>query len=247
MSNISSVRILGERDEQQDRYCMHPIRMNGIEGHLLAVFDGHGGESAAQYCRTCLPGYFHPEGPEDVPNALARAIARLAKEVSASRAGTTLSAVCVLERHGSATIATIGDSPVIVRKQDGSVWWNSQHNVRSNTEERRSAVARGAKYSHGYISLSYDGEGLQLSRALGDASLRKILSDEPEIHTIASPKVIALMTDGIFNDEHTDEETLETVSSRIRLESADANSILAWRMTKCGNLHDNTTIVLWRK
>lgn len=246
MSAISSACVVGERDEQEDRYCMHPFRMDGLEGHLLAVFDGHGGMSTAQRCRTLLPQCFTPRNAEDVPTALTKAIAQLAKDVCSCESGTTVSVACILESHDIAVIAVLGDSPVVVRKNDGSLWMSSQHNVGNNATELKAALARGAHYSFGYISVTQHGAGLQLSRALGDASFRKILSDTPEVSIVESPSAVLLATDGVFNDEYTDEETLRKFGA-LCAKDVDANDILNWRMREGGRLTDNVTVLLWKK
>jgi len=246
MSSVSGVRVIGGRDEQEDRYCMQPFRTNTLEGHMLAVFDGHGGASTAQRCRTLLPHYFAPRNAEDVPTALTKAIAQLAKEVCSSESGTTVSVACILESHDMAVIAVLGDSPVVVRKTDGSLWMSSPHNVGNNASELKTAMARGAHYSQGYISVTRHGPGLQLSRALGDASLRKILSDTPEVSIVESPSAVLLATDGVFNDEYTDEETLRKFGKLIA-NDIDANDILNWRMREGGRLNDNVTVLLWRR
>jgi len=246
MSALSSVRTLGGRAQQEDRYCMHPIRMNGLEGHLLAVFDGHHGEYVANYCRTHFPGYFLPKSAEDVPEALARAVAQLAEETRHSESGTTLSAACILESHDLMATAALGDSPIVALKKDGSLWRSTLHNVGSNEEERRSAQESGATYLDGYISASHKSGWLQLSRALGDAPLRKVLSDTPDISIIESPSAVLVATDGIFNEEYTDADTLKELGAFIA-QDVDANALLNWRIRNGGKLRDNVTILLWKK
>lgn len=245
MSTITSVRVIGSRDDQEDRYCMCPIRMNDIEGHLLAVFDGHNGEETAQYCREHLPTYFQPRNAVDVPDALMRAIQRLSKETGKNESGTTLSAVCMLESIDIAVAAVLGDSPIVIRKQDGTVWTSTLHNVGTNEDERRDAQARGAVYLQGAIHLPHKKGQLEISRALGDASLRDILSDIPEISVIESPAAILIATDGILNDMYTDQETLVELGKEID-KGVDANAILNWRMP-LDKFYDNITIVLWKR
>lgn len=245
MSTVTSVHILGDRDGQEDRYCLCPIRRKNIEGHLLAVFDGHSGKNTAHYCRAYLPEYFQPQNVVDVPDALFRAIQRLSKETCENESGTTLSAVCILESHDIAVAVVLGDSPVVIRRKDGSVWTGTLHNVWTNEYERREATARGAHYCANYISVTAGGPGLQLSRALGDAPFRNILSDTPEINVIESPAAVLIASDGIFNETYSDEDTMQELGKQLS-EFEDANAILNWRLHLGEKLRDNTTIVLWK-
>ena len=250
MRTVTSVRVIGSREGQEDRYYMNPIRMHDIEGYLLAVFDGHNGEETAQYCRAHFANYFQPRNAVDVPDALSRAIVRLSQKTRAFESGSTLSAVCVLEdlegHHDIAVVAVLGDSPVIVRREDGSVWTSTLHNVGTNEEERREAIANGAYFGFGYISMTLSGPGLQLSRALGDAPFRSILSDTPEISVIESPAAVLVASDGIFNETYSDKDTMQELGKQLA-EFEDANAVLNWRMHLGEKLRDNTTVLLWKR
>jgi serine/threonine protein phosphatase PrpC len=237
----------GLRSEQEDQYCIHSLAAKGLRGWLLGVFDGHGGSvSAAEYCRRYLFTRFKPKNDADASYALGRAVKRLAQETAALSCGTTLSVACILEDTDVALIATIGDSPVIVRTQNDAMWTSNAHNVGANKNERESAERRGALYHNGYISARIDGPYLQLSRALGDADLRSILSDSPDMKTLHCPTHLVLATDGILNIVYDDSDTHQKIAQMMARKDATANTVLAWR-SHIDKLRDNTTVIMWTK
>lgn len=250
MGTPSVVIAQGMRSAQEDQYCIHSLKTKGLNGWLLAVFDGHNGSSAAEHCRRYLFDRFRPQDVRHVSYALGSAIKRLAQETVDFRSGTTLSAVCILEDHDLVITGVVGDSVIAVRSAEGRVWRSSTHNVGVNTREREAAVARGAEYvedgSHGYIRIPGNPGELQLGRALGDSALRSILSNKPDMHTVHSPTHVLLATDGILNNSLTDEETLNEIMQCVSSDDASAHSILGWRKN-LDKLQDNTTIMLWKK
>src|SRR3990167_9674146 len=114
------------------------------------------------------------------------------------REGSTLSIAWVREDHDEVSVAVLGDSPVIVVDQLGQVHVSPEHNVRTNLAERNAMVARGGSYRNGYVYNQLD-VGFQVSRALGDGDLDRILSREPEIYTIKNPRWV------VRSEEHTSE------------------------------------------
>ncbi|MBI2048571.1 MAG: protein serine/threonine phosphatase 2C family protein [Parcubacteria group bacterium] len=243
MSHLTSIRALGERDHQEDRYCITPVRTAHIEGYLLAVFDGHGGDAVSEYCRKHFQTFFIALLTKSIATALAEATARIAQETAHYQCGSTLSAAFVCESNDTVTVAVLGDSPVLVCKENGSVLIAPQHNVHTNIVERYACIERGAAYSCGYIGAPNSNPMLQLSRALGDAELRSVISDVPEIFTLKSPRAVVVATDGIDVDPY-DTET-HTGIAEIMQGATHAKTILEWRQRR-GILHDNTTILLWR-
>ncbi|MBI3274029.1 MAG: hypothetical protein HYZ69_02700, partial [Candidatus Colwellbacteria bacterium] len=120
-----------------------------------------------------------------------------------------------------------------------------EHNVRSNLEERKAAEQRGGIYSGGYIwnDLGSLGQGLQMSRALGDAHLGNILSREPDVYTIAEPLWVLVASDGLFDPGHSDTYRLLQEIEDYAKRNATADELMKW-VEKRG-LKDNATALVW--
>jgi serine/threonine protein phosphatase PrpC len=191
--NYTVATAKGSRGYQEDAYLAAETK----EGYLFGVFDGHGGEEASTYMkRNFLKHFNFYKGLEGAFKASA---IQLKDYVS----GTTASVVFIPKDKDYVVAAVIGDSPIIVQTPTG-IWHSPEHNVRTNVKERDSARARGGSYSGGYIFKSLHGQGLQMSRALGDAELHPVVSSEPELNIVAvAPGGFVLIgTDGLFDPAH---------------------------------------------
>lgn len=188
----------GTRSQQEDRYLVLPTKA----GLYLGVFDGHGGDECAAYCADVLPSIL-AHNPDTNPG-LAAALAELDEETNTMDSGSTASIVFIPDGTREIRVAVIGDSPVIAKLNDGSIWVSPEHNVRSNRKEAEEAKKRGGIISGGYLYSSYSGNGLQMSRALGDYSLDKVLSRVPEMfsHTLSEDGFVMLATDGAIDPAH---------------------------------------------
>ena len=252
MGIASTASEQGLRRKQEDRCLVHKFSTNKIDGWLLAVFDGHGGEMASEYCHSNIAKHFTP--PVDVSKiqaTLQSTVARLARETAKFHPGTTLSAACIVENHDVVTVAVIGDSPIILANTDGLIWHSPKHNVGVNKKERDEAIARGASYDgDGYIGTAqYTDGGLQLSRSLGDAPFRSILSDIPDMYTMQKPSFVLITSDGIVDLTEDSQQELDKVADiarRAANPTIGCLDILAWR-SKQRPLNDNATIVLWKR
>ena len=236
--------VQGPRPSQEDRYVVEPITSReGVSGYLLAVMDGHGGAGAAEYCRRELPAVFSLAGPEDAEDALRRAVRTLDEGTRLQRSGTTLSAVCLLDSHGTAAIAVLGDSPVFALDRGGRLTVSPVHNVRVNLGERRLAEARGGLYLSGYIVNAETGDGLQMSRGLGDAIMEGIISREPQVYSVelGPDSLVVLATDGLVDFSAGEEEAFVGEALKGRL---DPETLIRWAERR--GLRDNATAVIWR-
>ena len=229
-STVTTATAKGPRPYQEDRF----VALTREERSLLAVLDGHGGAGVAEYCARYLNTIL-PETVHDIQDI----VHMLAMETDSYEDGSTLSLVSVTPK--AAIVAVLGDSPVVVVDCEGRIHIGPEHNVRTNLVERAAAVARGGYYSNGYICV--DDDGLQMSRALGDAALRYILSREPAIDTIANPRWVLVASDGVVDPSHADANALDELITFIDSDT-DAAGVIEW--AKKRGLQDNATAVLWR-
>ena len=197
----STATIQGPREYQEDRYFTAGLE----QGTLLGVMDGHGGAETAEYLDEHLPSAwvdafgdveFHAE------TAMYAAVKRMHEETKNMNAGATLSLVFIPNSENIAYIAILGDSPVILQKPDGTIHLSPEHNVRTNATELDAAKGRGAYVYGGYMSVGYDGPGIQMTRVLGDAELDPIINRTPEVYSMPLGDFLIIGTDGLLDPSH---------------------------------------------
>jgi serine/threonine protein phosphatase PrpC len=142
--------------------------------------------------------------------------------------------------------AVIGDSPIIIRSGE-NIWRSPEHNVRSNPAEREAAENRGGYVHSGYLfsSTSGHGQGLQMSRALGDKFLRGIISTEAETAAVQVQEdgYIIVATDGVFDPGHAQGATDDFFKNLH--DTANAQSLVDYAVNEL-KTGDNATAILAR-
>ena len=244
----SAATAKGLRDYQEDRYINITLNTKSSKGQLMAVMDGHGGASAAEKVAESVEGLFIGTigKSESIEVALRKTVADLVLITDNEKSGTTLSLVYVPDGENGAYVAVLGDSPVIITDRNGVVNISPDHNVRSNSAELDAARGRGAIYEHGYIFDPQGQSGLQMSRALGDRNLARVLSRVPDIYFVelGSESIIIVASDGVYDPGHGDTSNqIHDVLDLVR-NGADAEAVVndaLLRMTA-----DNATAIVWR-
>jgi len=232
------------RAYQEDRSFFKITKTVGV---LLGVFDGHGGKWVAEIASSAAPREFHSlskETKKDPDSTLLQIYNKLASLTNDHTCGSSASIVWL--KDNVAHIAVLGDSPVIIKDANGQIWKSPEHNVRTNLAEAQAAEARGGKISvNGYLfdKWQIDGPGLQMSRALGDRDLNRVLLREPEIFHIPvnENSWILICSDGLMDPSHIAGDTLPIVVDFIE-KGADAEDLVK----AMANIQrdDNSTAVL---
>jgi serine/threonine protein phosphatase PrpC len=194
MMKVSIATAKGKRSYQEDRH----FHLTTATGTYVGVFDGHGGAECSDYCARRLLQIL-PETPQ-----VGAALAILNTEVRGYHSGSTASIAFINSDEKTVETAVLGDSPIVVKRSNGSIWASPEHNVRTNKAEAKAAQERGGFVNGGYLFASYSSAGLQMSRALGDAALDRVLLREPEqnIHSINNGGFILVMSDGAVDPAH---------------------------------------------
>lgn len=248
---ITHATAQGIREYQEDRYLVYEYGA----GTMMAVFDGHGGDEAADCCVELLPklleelqkGEF-PDNPEDIgqsPVGVYRWIFhRLHAATQDCRSGTTATMAFVPKDGRAAYMANLGDSPLVWSNGLGAIV-AKDHNVRTNEEERRRAINRGGRYEGGYVFGPRSYCGLQMSRSLGDRDLALILSREPDFHAVSldQDSFILVATDGVVDPSHGESDDMKQIIDLIR-NGASAQDLVDRAVQK--PTRDNATAILWR-
>lgn len=208
LTPISQATAKGRRPYQEDRFFTASLP----QGLLFGVFDGHGGEDCAQKASDLFPGIFADsigEPGQSAEEALYFSFISLVSATLDHEDGSTASVVYIPWSSDRAYVAVLGDSPVIVKRADQSIWHAPEHNVRTNHAEAQAAQERGGVIYGGYLTMSFSGPGLQMSRALGDRFLHKVLNRVPEVseHVLGAGSFVLACTDGALDPGHEATET----------------------------------------
>jgi serine/threonine protein phosphatase PrpC len=181
------------------------------EGFCMGVFDGHGGEECAEAAVNLFPGMLADAIGEPgitVPDALRQAFERLNEQTQDMSSGCTASIAVISPKADTAHVAVLGDSPIIIKRADKSIWIAPDHNVRTNAAEALDAQARGGVVFNGYLyaqnRFGDNAQGLQMARALGDKFLGKVLLRTPEIssHPLGRGSFVLVCSDGALDPGH---------------------------------------------
>jgi protein phosphatase 2C family protein 2/3 len=192
----ASAVTIGQRSAMEDTHHMevdfHRLVPEGPAASerlfYCAVFDGHGGVEAAEFCRNNL----HLQVAKEVARAHGDVFAALRRGVlSVEQSFVELAlekrwesgavvAACVL-RGSDLFVAHLGDTRVVLSRRGTAVLLTGDH-VASNFEEKMRVEREGGVIAYGAV----DGR-LSVTRAIGDLVLetgRKVagLSADPEVH-----------------------------------------------------------------
>ena len=238
----------GMRHSQEDRMFAKRLNLKNDKGYFLAVMDGHGGDRVAQLCRDSLAGVIIEvtENKEVVSPVEIQEIFRLLNgQTCEMESGTTLSLVFISHRRGIVHVGVLGDSPVVVKGLDGQVNISPEHNARTNLKEREAAIKRGAYYSGKYLCCP-SGNGLQMTRSLGDREFINFLNRSPEVYSVSvgSESFVALFSDGIVDPGHEDLDSMRSVISRIEDGASASDLVKDAQERRTG---DNVTAIVWRR
>ncbi|XP_028832360.1 protein phosphatase Mn(2+)-dependent 1K [Denticeps clupeoides] len=209
LSKVGCSSLIGQRKENEDRY-----QLSQMTGNILyfAVFDGHGGPQAANFCHKYMEKYIRDlvTGEDnlelvltqaflEIDKALARHL-HLSADANLLSAGTT--ATVALLRDGiELVVASVGDSRAMLCRKGKAHKLTVDH-----TPERKDEKERIRK-SGGYVTWNSLGQPhvngrLAMTRSIGDFDLKNAgLIAEPETKRISLHHVhdsfLALTTDGI--------------------------------------------------
>ena len=234
------------RNYQEDRAFVKQL-CNGEA--LLGMFDGHGGDWTSEFAAKHTPYIFksiHKNLKATPELALQYLFQRLADKTQFYYAGSTACVVWV--KKDIAYVATLGDSLAIIKTANDDIWISPEHNVRTNTVEVDKAVSRGGVVSDGYLfdSTVFQGSGLQMSRALGDSNLSRVLNREPEIFSIPinEKSWILICTDGLIDPTHASTACLDVMVDMIKNSKVTAENLV--EMGATFQRDDNSTAILAR-
>lgn len=214
---------------------------------LFGVFDGHGGNQAAEYVRKNLFENLikHPKLITDTRIAIVETYQQtdsnfLEAEISQqNEAGTTAStAILVGDRL---LVANVGDSRAVVCRAGTAYALSEDHKPNRKDERQRIEKAGGVVIWAGTWRV---GGILSVSRAFGDRSLKQFVVAEPELkeETISGGvEFLVLASDGLW-DVVTNQDAVTLVQSIP--DSEEAAKSLAEEAIRKGSADNVTCIVV---
>ncbi|XP_061573975.1 protein phosphatase 1K, mitochondrial [Cololabis saira] len=209
LSKVGCASLIGQRKENEDRFQVSQLTDNIL---YFAVFDGHGGPEAADFCEKYMEKFIKDllADGENLELVLTKAFLELDKAFArhlhfypngpGTNAGTT--ATVALLRDGiELVVASVGDSRAMLCRKNKALKLTVDH-----TPERKDEKER-VKKSGGFITWNSLGQPnvngrLAMTRSIGDFDLKKMgVIAEPETKRILLHPVhdsfLALTTDGI--------------------------------------------------
>lgn len=238
----------GERDYQEDRCVVKTLQLGDLRLQMLAIMDGHSGSDVAELVKNILPKIVEEsflQTGTDIPRLLQDTINTINQHTRYNHSGSTLSMVIIPNDERKAYVAVLGDSPVIILDQNGRAVTSPDHNIRTNLEERNEAIKKGAITDGRYIYDQKTGNGIQMSRALGDVSMDSILNRNPEIYevNISEDSFVVVATDGVLDPGHDTELDIYRVIEMVD-KGAEAENLVKDALER--QTGDNATAIVWR-
>jgi len=237
----------GGRPYQEDRYDVLKGR-GADDSSLYGVFDGHGGDRAAQYCKShMLSAILADEMFESNPaEAMTKCFHRIDREFMdvckswGYTDGTTAVVAQISNRH--IVVANAGDSRCMVVQKGGQAHALSvDHKPSREDEEQRIRDLGGKVIFWGRWRV----EGvLAVSRAIGDIKLKPYVTCDPEIQTkeiTDDDLYMVLASDGLWDVMTNEEVASFVVRNCQRQEFKHIARDLCYEATLLGST-DNVTV-----
>ncbi|KAJ2616114.1 phosphatase 2C [Coemansia sp. RSA 1365] len=235
----------------------HKYDFDGIKGQsFLAIFDGHAGRQAAQWCgdnfadlfRKLASNYSSESVPEVLNRAFIEADRRLASEVKTNSGCTAVVAFVKVEKDAkgdpvkhSRTLycANVGDARAVLSRGGKAKRLTYDHKGDDSHEIERISEAGGYVFNGRVNGI------LAVTRALGDSSLKQFVIGNPyttETKLDDEDDILILACDGLW-DVCSDQEAVDMV--RDESDPARASQILLDHALSNDSM-DNITAMVFR-
>ncbi|KAK5893151.1 hypothetical protein CgunFtcFv8_006050 [Champsocephalus gunnari] len=251
VSRVGSSSVLGLRKQNEDRLRVARIHEN-IQ--LYAVFDGHGGPHAAEYCYTFMEKYIRDalEEDDDLERVLKKAFLDVDKALhthlsycnnpSFLTAGTT--ATVAMLRGEELVVGNAGDSRAILSR-GGEAKKLTRDHCPDLRDERERIKRCGGFVTWNSAGVSHVNGRLAMTRSIGDFHLKTSgVIAEPETRRVTlnhdTDSFLALTTDGI-NFLLSDQEICDVINKCH--DPTEAAEVIAQQALQYGS-EDNASVVV---
>lgn len=245
-AGVSSIQ--GKREYMEDRYQAISNLSQFPNTAFYGVFDGHGGERAAQFTTQMLPKcIFKRNFQHDPINAIKQAYREVDDDwLAVARAnnmddGTT--AVIALIHNNVIYVGNAGDSRCIMFSNNKVIPLSSDHKPNRPDEKKRIEDLGGFIQKPDVWRVN---GLLALSRAIGDKHLKQWVTCEPEVFShIRTPgdQYLILASDGLW-DVISNEEAVQIVNMNIHHSCRIAADALVQSAYNKGSTDNITAMVV---
>ncbi|XP_062311061.1 protein phosphatase 1K, mitochondrial-like [Osmerus eperlanus] len=252
LSRVGTASVLGQRKQNEDRLLMGRLHDNVL---YFAVFDGHGGHHAAEYCHTHLEAVLRDglEEEDDLEKVLIKTFLELDKALhthlsyygnaSSLTAGTTAT-VAVLRDGVELVVGSVGDSRALLCRKGRGLKLTHDHTPDRKDEKERIRQSGGLVTWNSLGQATVNGR-LAMTRSIGDFHLRSSgvipLPDTRRTHVQHHHDTfLALTTDGI-NFLITDQEICDVINQCH--DPHEAAQVISQQALQYGS-EDNSSIVV---
>ncbi|CAI5728423.1 unnamed protein product [Peronospora effusa] len=202
----------GRRPYMEDRHTAIASLNGDPNQSFYGIFDGHGGEGAADYCVQAMcqnvirEPSFNKEPVEALKNGFLRTDQEYLQLASRKNSEDGTTAVVVLTQGDEMFVAHAGDSRAVLVHCCGKVSvLTSDHKPNRPDERRRIQELGGSVIFWGVWRV----EGiLAVSRAIGDRMLKPFVVAEPEVKTFTrteADRYVVLASDGVWDTVSNDD------------------------------------------
>ncbi|KAM9792863.1 protein phosphatase Mn(2+)-dependent 1K-like [Neosynchiropus ocellatus] len=202
-SNVGSASLIGRRRTNEDRFKVSQPAVNIL---YFAVFDGHGGREAADFCAAHMEEHIKRLAREtqNLEAVLTKAFIGVDKDLAerspSCQSGTTAT-VALLRDNAELVVASAGDSQALLCREGRGLQLTTDHTP-ERKEERERIESRGGFIVENSCGGLYVNGRLAMTRSIGDFELKEFgVIAEPEVKRILlsheRDSFLALITDGI--------------------------------------------------
>ena len=219
---VSPVAVKNDAQDVEVTYGPRKTKRITLPLSYFGIFDGHGGDKAAQFCADWLTAYIRNDKsyPYDLGYAMKTAFTTIDEDFVNTSYPDGCTACAVTMVGGRRIVcANAGDSRAIVVRKDGSIVRLSRDHKPGMPDETRRITDLGGR-------VIYWGrwrvEGLlAVSRAIGDASLKPYITAEPEIceYDVGKDDLFLIMSsDGVWDVMDNEEAAHVVIASSCAME-----------------------------
>ena len=190
---IGYAEMCGQRETMEDAIVVRPGIIPGCD--LYCVFDGHGGSSTSNFAAYQIARIFQKNG-EFSENFVKSAIAKLDRDLREQDFNDGSTMALALVSGTEAIIAHLGDSRVLVLKDNGEISFATKDHKPDNREEIDRILEIGGKVVGGRT----DGM-VAVARSLGDYRIFGV-GTEPDIRHVdltEDDRWLIVACDGLFD------------------------------------------------
>ncbi|XP_023689474.1 protein phosphatase 1K, mitochondrial-like [Paramormyrops kingsleyae] len=253
VSSVGHASQRGKRRENEDRFSISRLSEDVM---VFAVFDGHGGDSAAEFCSRNLSHLIQRNLKQemDLESVLMKSFLQVDANFLQSFRDTehdeflssgTTATVALLRQESELVVASVGDSRAVLCREGKAELLTEDHSARRKDEQQR------IQESGGFIHWNSVGEPyvngrLAMTRSIGDFRLKPYgVIALPEITAVnvdhENDSFLVLMTDGVSGIMES-QEMCDIVKKC--QDPSEAASIVNDQALQYGTLDNVTTLVV---